>query len=248
MSFVALGPLVYELAGWAPPLLDPFRTAPAPGARRVEVVVGEAFPPDATPVHGAAVRALEDGDTVYLPGDRDPARMVHGPIAQLVARDLSALGALLLHASAVRVDGGVALLTGPPGVGKTTFARHDPARAFAGNAVCARRGDHGWVAAALPFASDPDPSLDAPGEAPVVAIAELAWAPSPSLEWLPGARATFIVARACVVPVLGAAPRATRAAAALDLAASVAIASLRAAGTRADLDLLDRSLHLRAHR
>lgn len=247
MTVVALGPLRYEVVGALPPFL---RARAVPGetaARRIEVSLAQAFPRDAADVHGAAVRALPDRDEVYLPAGKDPSRTLHGPLAQLVARDLAALDGLLLHASAVRVAGGVALLAGAPGAGKTTLAGWDPSRAFAGNAVCARRAGERWVAEALPFASDPRPDLDAGGEAEVAAIVELGRAGSPSLEWASGHRATVIVARACVTPVLADPWRRRRAAAILDLAASVGIASLGATGTRDDLDLLDRSLNLRAH-
>jgi hypothetical protein len=247
VTLVALGPLRYEVVGPLPPFL---RARALPGsdgaARVVEVVVTAALPADATPVHNTAVRAGDDGDTVYLRADQDPLRSLHGPFAQLVARDLAGLDALLLHASAVRVTGGVALLVGPPSVGKSTFAGHDPARAFAGNAVCARRDGARWVAAALPFASDPDPRLDATGEAPVAAIVELSRASAPSFEWGSAARATMLLTRCCVAPSLGDPWRRRRAVAMLDLGASVGIASLGAAGTRADLDLLDRCLNERA--
>lgn len=247
MTVVALGPLRYAVTGYLPPWLRARVTDDAAGARPLAITLGDA-PPGARDVHGAAVREDDGADAVFLPTDRDPARMAHGPLAQLVARDLAALGALLLHASAVRTAGGVTLLVGPPSAGKTTFARHDLSRAFAGNAVCARREGGAWVARALPFASDPDPALDAADEVGVEAIVELARGAPGALEWIEGPAATMVVARACVRPVLADPWRRRRAAAILDLGASVGIASLRATGTRADLDLLDRWLHPRAHR
>lgn len=245
MTTVALGPLRYEVTGYFPPCLRAYVTEGAPGARPLRVSF-DAPPAGCARVHDTAVLATDAGDAVFLPADKDPARMVHGPLAQLVARDLAAHDALLLHASAVRAGEGVALVTGAPSAGKSTFARHDPARAFAGNAVCARRAAGGWSARAMPFASDPDPALDAADEAPIVATVELTRSGAPSLEWITGGAATVIVARACVTPVLADPWRRRRAAAILDLGASVGIASLGATGTRADLELLDRCLHQRA--
>ncbi|MEZ4392510.1 MAG: hypothetical protein R3A48_15590 [Polyangiales bacterium] len=236
MVALRLGPLSYELVGARPRFLDPYLVAGV-GARRVEVAVGEGE----TPVRDASVTVEAARHRVFLRPGADPERSLHAPLAELAARDLPEHGALLLHASAVRVAGGVALLVGPPSVGKTTFARHDPSRAFAGNAACARRVGGRWRAEALPFASDPDPDLDARGAETLVAVVELRRGVE-GFEWIPPARATGLIMRRIGATTLDDPWRRERALAALDLAASVALASLGVAGRASDLERLDRSL------
>lgn len=236
MVAIRFGPLSYELAGVLPRFLAPYAVEGV-GARRVDVEVGEG----ATPVRDASVTIEPGRHRIFLRPDADPERSLHAPLAELVARDLGAHGALLLHASAVRVPGGVAVLVGPPSVGKTTFARHDPARAFAGNAVCARRVDGRWRAEALPFASDPDPELDAAGVEDLVVTVELHRG-GEGFEWIAPARATGVIMNRASATTLDDPWRRERALAALDLAASVALGSLGVTGRACDLKLLDRSL------
>lgn len=239
---LALGPLRYALEGPVPRFLAPYAGPPRAGDVPLAIRVGEA-PRDAAAVWGTAVSFEGDLRVIHVPAGRDLERALHAPLAELAARDLPSKGALLLHASAVRAPGGAALLIGPPSVGKTTFARHDPARALAGNAVCAWRGGGGWVCAALPFASDPDPDLDAPGEHGLTAIVELHRAPAPWFEWQPPPRATVTLMKRVAAPSLVDPWKKARASCALDLAAAVALASLGVTGSRADLDHLDRCLN-----
>lgn len=239
---LAFGPLRYALSGPIPRFLGPFAQAPRGDERPLEVRVGDA-PAGAWAVRGTAVSLEGDRRVIHLPAGSDPARALHAPLAELTARDLPCAGALMLHASAVRAASGAVLLVGPPSVGKTTFARHDPSRALAGNAVCVWRTDRGWVCAALPFASDPDPALDAPGEHPVGAIVELHRASAPWFEWQPAARATVTLMKRVAAPSLDDPCKRARASCALDLAATVALASLGVTGSRADLDHLDRCLN-----
>lgn len=236
MVALRFGPVSYELAGALPRFLDPYRVEGV-GARRVEVEAGEG----ATPVRDASVTIEATRHRIFLRPDADPERSLHAPLAELVARDLSEHGALMLHASAVRVEGGVALLIGPPSVGKTTFARHDPTRAFAGNAACVWQIEGRWRVEALPFASDPDPDLDARGAEDLVAMVELRRG-GEGFEWIPPARATGVIMSRMGATTLDDPWRRERALAALDLAASVALGSLGVSGRASDLELLDRSL------
>lgn len=239
---LAFGPLRYALHGPLPGLLAPYARPLRGDELTLEVRVGDA-PPSALKVWGTAVSLEGERRVIHLPFGSDPERALHAPLAALAARDLPSAGALLLHASAVRAAGGAALLVGPPSVGKTTFARHDPARALAGNAVCAWRSDRGWVGAALPFASDPDPGLDAPGEFPLAAIVELHRASEPWFEWQTPGGATVTLMKRLATPSLDDPWKRARASCALDLAATVALASLGVTGSRADLDHLDRCLN-----
>ncbi|HJL19549.1 MAG TPA: hypothetical protein RMH99_28055 [Sandaracinaceae bacterium LLY-WYZ-13_1] len=57
---------------------------------------------------------------------------------------------LVLHASGVEIDGGVALFVGPSGAGKTTVANHCPStRAFARDRAAVYRRPDGWYAAVM---------------------------------------------------------------------------------------------------
>lgn len=241
MTAYRFGPLVYELIGAAPSFLSPYQVAAPPG--RVIALSREPIA-HAIPLRDTAILTGADSHTIYLPAGADPERALHAPLAALVARDLAEHSALLLHASAVRVEGGVALIVGPPSAGKTTFARHEPTRAFAGNAVCASREGDRWIACALPFASDPDPALDARDSAEIAAIVELVRGASAAFEWIPPSRATMVLMSCVSAPAFDDPWRRQRASAALDLAASVALASLAASGSGDDLNLLDRSLSM----
>lgn len=242
ITALAFGPLRYALRGAPPRFLTPFAQEPRGDELALELRVGEA-PAGAVAVWGTAVSQEGDRRVIHLPAGRDAERALHAPLAELVGRDLPCVGGLLLHASAVRAARGAVLLIGPPSVGKTTFARHDPARALAGNAVCAWRANGGWLCAALPFASDPDPTLDAPGAHPLGAIVELHRAPAPWFEWQPPARATVSLMKRVAAPSLDDPCKRARVSCALDLAATVALASLGVTGRRADLDHLDRCLN-----
>jgi hypothetical protein len=242
ITALAFGPLRYALHGPLPRFLAPFAREPRGDELALTLHVGDA-PADAVAVRGTAVSLEGERRGIHLPEGSDPERALHAPLAELAARDLPGVGALLLHASAVRGERGAVLLVGPPSVGKTTFARHDRARALAGNAVCAWRSDRGWVCAALPFASDPDPGLDAPGEHLIEAIVELHRAAAPWFEWQTPARATVSLMKRVSAPSLDDPCKRARASCALDLAAAVALASLGVTGSRADLDHLDRCLN-----
>lgn len=242
ITAVAFGPLRYALCGALPRFLAPFAQEPQGDEVSLDLRVGRA-PAGAAAVRGTAVSLEGERRVIHIPEASDPERALHAPLAELAARDLPCAGGLLLHASAVRGARGALLLVGPPSVGKTTFARHDPARALAGNAVCAWRSERGWRCAALPFASDPDPRLDAPGEHPIEAIVELHRAAAPWFEWQPAVRATVSLMKRVAAPSLDDPCKRARASCALDLAGSVALASLGVTGSRADLDHLDRCLN-----
>lgn len=247
MAILRFGPCRYALSIDAPPSIARFVDDTRPdddarsSTREVEVVFGD-------PPHGAhrlrqtAVALEGERRRVFLRAGADPDRALHEPLAELLARDAAEAGALLLHGAAIRVPGGVVVLTGPPSVGKTTFARHDLTRAFSGNAVCVWRTPESWMASAVPFASDPDPRLDATDLQPLRAMVELRRDPASGFEWIDAARATMVVMRRIATPTMSDPWRARRAASALDLAGSVAIAFLSTSGGRQDLELLDQCL------
>lgn len=169
-------------------------------------------------------------------------RELRAALASLVAREAPRHGALLVHASAVRVKNGVALLIAPKGTGKTTAARAAGERAFAGNAVlvCGVNGEA--HALALPFAGDPDPSLDARGTEPVQAIFSLQRAESLTIEWCDRGRATIPLARAVVRPHGGEPFARERAELTLTLASSIPHAVLRTPVGPGYLSALDAAL------
>lgn len=240
---VAFGPLQYRVEGDPPAYLHAYACNPRGSVATLRFADG-APPPGALRVRDAHVVIAEGLRAVYLDAGADPERATHAPLAELVAGDLPACGAIMLHASAVRAASGAALLIGPPSVGKTTFARHDRSRALAGNAVCVWSGSGGWRGAALPFASDPDPTLDAREEFSVAVIVELHRGAHPRFEWLAPLRATVAVMKCLAAPPFADPDRAVRAALALDLVARVGVASLAVTGDRADLGLLDESLNV----
>ncbi|MFO0624690.1 MAG: hypothetical protein U0325_03670 [Polyangiales bacterium] len=239
---LAFGPLRYAVDGPLPAFLVPYAVPRGEGDLPLSIQVGAVASSHAT-VWGTGVSLAHGHRVIHLPAGSDPERSLHAPLAALAARDLPSVGALLLHASAVRGPRGAVLLVGPPSVGKTTFARHDPTRALAGNAVCAWRAEGGWVCAALPFASDPDPRLDAPGTHALGTIVELHRATTPWFEWQPPSRATVTLMKRVAVPSLDDPWKKARASCVLDLAAAVALASLGVTGSRTDLDHLDRCLN-----
>jgi hypothetical protein len=161
-----------------------------------------------------------------------------------VLREAPPLGCALVHAAAVTArDGGIVLLCGPPGVGKSTAARRAGPRFFADNAVLVRpTSREGW---ALPLAGGrgPNEALD-PTARTVRALAWLERASAPRVEWLPGARATTLVARACVRPP-GSDPGASqRAMITLGLASTVPVCVLGTSDDSGYLPALDRALGL----
>jgi hypothetical protein len=161
----------------------------------VVVTLSDALPPDAAPATaevGFALDPYPDHDRITLRGD--PGR--HTPwlaaFCELVARDASLHGALLLHAGAVTVPDGVALLVAAPGVGKTTAVRAAGERAFASNAVLLEMTGIGApVARAMPFTREPAPELEAPRPAALAAVAFVHRADAPSVEWIAGSLATM---------------------------------------------------------
>ncbi len=191
------GPVSLAVEGPPPhPQLRPWQVDPPDDARRVVVSLAPTLPPDvsaATAEVGFAIASHPDHD--HLTVVDDPAR--HAPwlaaVCELVARDAPLRGCLLLHAGAVRADGGVALLVAPPGVGKTTAVRAAGGRAFASNSVLVEVPD--GVAPptvrAMPFNREPAPELEAPDAQPLVAFAFVHRHSRPAVEWMPGSLATM---------------------------------------------------------
>ena len=200
-------------------------------------------PPDLA----AFTLALDDGSTPHgAPPLVDP-----GELADRVVLDAPTVGAVVLHAAAVRVEGGVALLVAPPGTGKTTAAVHAGDRAFAYNGVLCVPGDstRAW---ALPFAggAPPQPRVSSAMELPVRVVLILVRGDTPWFEWAPGAAATTSVLRACVCPRSGDPHRRVRAVIALEIASRVRAGRLTVPPSPSPsrspspvwLDVLDRAL------
>ncbi len=237
---VVFGPLAYRMEGVTEAELPPVLVGYVARAGRVEAApVPISFTPaplwnDALEGpqtgNGFRLESAPEGDRVrVLPySPRWPGRGLLAALGELVCRDAPRVGAVAVHAAAVRGPRSLALLLAPPGTGKTTLARAAGEASFAHNAVLAGPGG-AW---ALPFAGDPDPSLDAPGQVPVGLLVELLRADDPTgpggiFEWGPRGGATTLVMRACARP-RGADPFAPqRAMIALELLASLPGARLR---------------------
>lgn len=204
MKTLRFGPVAWAFEGSAAPWLAPWvvdarhEALPALRVREGDPgAVGDAVGRG----DGWCVARVDEGFEVVTAGtSQRVGGALRAAVASMVAREAPGRGALLVHAGAVRVRGGVALLVAPPGTGKSTAVRAAGPRAFAGNAVLVDAPADAPLAMALPFAGDPDPSLDAPGEAPVRAVLSLRRAEAPSVEWIEGWRATTSLARAVVRP------------------------------------------------
>lgn len=192
---LAFGPLAYRVArAHVPPRLAPFWREDAEG-RRVEVVSAPA-PPSARPTLRAALLREADADTVFV---RPPdALSLTDGLCTLVSLDAPSQGCVLVHAAAITTPHGLALLVGPPGVGKSTLARRDPRRAFAFNSVLLHTDGRCWP---MPFAGvDDDPWVAPSPPQKAAALIELVRSDRASVECLSGVHATVTLTRACVRP------------------------------------------------
>jgi hypothetical protein len=190
------GPVALRVEGPAVhPLLDPHRAPATPGARRVVVSVADALPAGTHPATaevGFALVAHADHDRVTLRGDPGRPTPWLAALCEIVARDASTHGCLLLHAGAVTVPGGVALLVAPPGVGKTTAVRAAGDRAFASNAVLLDLSVGGApVVWAMPFTREPAPELESARSLPLAAVAFVQRSPEAGVEWIAASLATM---------------------------------------------------------
>jgi hypothetical protein len=192
------GPVALCVEGAPPhPSLDAHRAEVAAGARRVLVSVRDALPtgtPGRTAEAGFHIEPHPGHDHVTVLAD--PAR--HAPwlaaVCEVVAREAPARRALLLHAGAVTVPGGVALLVAAPGVGKTTAVRAAGERAFASNAVIVELRAAGppmvW---SVPFNRDLAPELESAHGLPLAALGFVHRASAPTVEWIAGTTATTLL-------------------------------------------------------
>lgn len=193
---LSLGPLRYALRPEAlPASMQPFYDEDtAPDARTVDVRPPSERTPDATATTRAAFARRDDRDLVFAASALD----LMDALCALCALDAPSHDCVLLHAAAVSTARGIALLTAPPGVGKSSAARHAAARAFAYNSVMVRSDGLCWP---MPFAGgDGDPVRFDPAPRTAGVLAEIARAELPSVEWLTRARATVALTRACVRP------------------------------------------------
>ena len=189
------GPISLRVEGPAlHPLLDPYRAPVEADARRVLVTLVAELPPGAAPAAaevGFALDTRADHDHLTLSGDPSRPTPWLAAFCELVARDAPARRALLLHAGAVTVEGGVALLVAPPGVGKTTAVRAAGRRAFASNAVLVDLSGEVPTVLAMPFTREPAPELESPRRLPLSALAFVHRSPEATVEWIAGTLATI---------------------------------------------------------
>jgi hypothetical protein len=189
------GPIALRVEGPSlHPLLDPYRAPVGADARRVVVTVADELPPGtaaATVEVGFALVAHADHDHLTLRGDPSRPTPWLAAFCELVARDAPLHRCLLLHAGAVTVAGGVALLVAPPGVGKTTAVRAAAGRAFASNAVLIDLSHEAPIVLAMPFTREPAPELESLRSLPLAALAFVHRAPEPTIEWISGSLATI---------------------------------------------------------
>lgn len=189
------GPVALRVEGPPPhPLLDPYRAPVGADARRVRVTLADELPPGAAPAMaevGFALDAQADHDHLTLRGDPSRPTPWLAAFCELVARDAPEHRCLLLHAGAVTVEGGVALLVAPPGVGKTTAVRAAGARAFASNAVLIDLSGEVPTVLAMPFTREPAPELESPRRLPLAALAFVHRSPDATVEWIAGTLATI---------------------------------------------------------
>jgi hypothetical protein len=223
------GPVALRVEGPAlHPLLAPYRSEVGDDARRVVVTVSASLPPEthaATADVGFALTAHADHDAVLLRGDPDRPTPWLAAFCEIVARDAPTRGALLVHAGAVVVEGGVALLVAPPGVGKTTAVRAAGRRAFASNAVLVEGAARGALVRAMPFTREPTPELESAEALPLAALAYVRRAGEPAVEWIKAPAATMLLMPHVTRP-RGADPHA-RARTQLSLALGGAVPALR---------------------
>ena len=190
---LAFGPLRCGLAladGLVlPPEFARWQVAPASGDPLWELRVA----PAAGAHDGASVTGTDEA-VITVSGDHP--RALIGALATALAQRAPTVGAVVLHAAAVTVAGGVALLFAPSGTGKSTFAAIAGPRSFAHNAVVVTAGDPP-TAWAFPFAGDARPALDQTGARAVRLLARLERGTAPGFEWLPRSLATTTVMRHC---------------------------------------------------
>ncbi len=204
---LAVGPLRYSIEGAPPPpWLQRYAVPASPDDRRVHFeVVDDPQPRPTTPSglqgFGYAVDSRDGIDFARIVRSAHPAEGFLSALGGIVVRDAPSVEAMVIHAGALRIQDGVALVMAPPGTGKTTLVRAGASRAFAHNAVLVRRAESAEMTAwSLPFAGDPDPSLDAPGTAPVRVLVELVRSTCSRFEWRTPAQATIRVVKSCARP------------------------------------------------
>lgn len=195
VSGLRFGRLALRVEGPAlHPLLDAYRAPVAADARRVLLSVVASLPPEAlaaTSSVGFALTATADHDAITLGGDAARPTPWLAAFCELVARDAATHGCLLVHAGAVTVSGGVALLVAPPGVGKTTAVRHAVDRAFASNAVLLDLSGGTATVRAMPFTREPMPALESAATLPLSVFAFVEWASESTVEWIAPSLATM---------------------------------------------------------
>ncbi|MBL8604187.1 MAG: hypothetical protein JNK72_19830 [Myxococcales bacterium] len=207
---VRLGPLCVAIEGASQlgPTLDALRVE---AAADFTVTVHEQGALDAPDGNGFESRADDPLAAAVMPYDaRWPGRGLLAWLTEVVASAAPARGASVLHAAALDTPRGVVGLVGAPGVGKTTLVRARRARARANNALWVEVAGEGLRAWALPFAGDPDASLDAPAAFEISAWVrvEAGWAETPQrssrFEWQHPGRATPAMMRSLIRPRRGA--------------------------------------------
>lgn len=172
--------------------LAPFATSPADGAVAVRVRLGapSADPPDDEApgdeviedhaggrprLRGPSFLALLRPDGVDATLESGAAPALFALLGALVVRAAARDGRFVLHAAGRRTDEGAVLVLGPPGAGKSTWARAAGASAFCCNAALVDPASN--LASPLPFTGRDDPSLMRVAPMPVARV--LCIAPRP---------------------------------------------------------------------
>jgi hypothetical protein len=222
--------LPHELLRW--------QTPPLPG-EETWTVRCSALPETLGPEDFRGEGYVVTGRTIVLAPGRP--RAIVTALAALLAHRAPRDGCVVVHAAAVRVVGGVALLLAPSGTGKTTLAALAASRSFAHNAVVVAT-EPVPTAWAFPFAGDARPELNAVGTARVRVSARLVRGEHPGFEWLPRSSATTLIVRHCVRAPVGDTLARERFMIASALASKVPHGQLLSTRSLHDLDPLDRAL------
>ena len=125
---LALGPLRYSIEGAPlPPWLQRYAVPASTDDRKVHFEFVESpHPLPSTPAglqgFGYVVDPDDGFDRARIVRSMHPAEGFLSALGGIVVRDAPSVEAMVIHAGALRIQDGVALVMAPPGTGKTTLA------------------------------------------------------------------------------------------------------------------------------